>query len=103
MIGSIGGPELVLILALALLLFGPRKLPEIGRSFGKALAEFRGTARDFKSELEREVELEELKQVRGEVVAAQKDIASVAREATRLDVDEPRPAPSSGNDETRDA
>ena len=58
MFGSIGGPELLLILALAFLLFGPRKLPEIGRSLGKALAEFRRATWEFRTGLEREVDHE---------------------------------------------
>ena len=41
MIGSLGGPEIFLILVIALIVFGPRKLPEIGKSVGKMLAEFR--------------------------------------------------------------
>ena len=59
MFGSVGGAEFLLIAVLALLLFGPRKLPQIGRSVGKALAEFRGVSRDFKHSLEQEVRLEE--------------------------------------------
>jgi TatA/E family protein of Tat protein translocase len=58
MFGSVGAPEFLLILVLALLLFGPRKLPQIGRTLGRALAEFRGATQEFKSSLEREVEVE---------------------------------------------
>ena len=44
--GRLGAPELILILLIALLIFGPRKLPEIGRAIGKAIREFRsGNAR----------------------------------------------------------
>jgi sec-independent protein translocase protein TatA len=55
---NIGGPELVLILVLALIVFGPRKLPEIGKSMGKMLAEFRKASNDFKRTIEEEVEAE---------------------------------------------
>jgi len=48
MFGSIGGPELVLIFIVALLIFGPRKLPELGRMLGKGMAEFRRAANDLK-------------------------------------------------------
>ena len=48
MFGSIGVPEMILILALALLVFGPKKLPEVGRSIGKALREFRRTSDEIK-------------------------------------------------------
>ena len=41
MLGSIGMPELIIIFVIALIIFGPRKLPELGRSLGKSLAEFK--------------------------------------------------------------
>ena len=44
-IGRLGPPELILILLIALLIFGPRKLPEIGRAIGKAFRELRSQAR----------------------------------------------------------
>jgi sec-independent protein translocase protein TatA len=55
MFGSIGGPELVVIFIVALLIFGPRKLPELGRMVGKSLAEFRRAANDLRDSLENEV------------------------------------------------
>jgi sec-independent protein translocase protein TatA len=55
MFGSIGGPELLLIFVVALLIFGPRKLPELGKSLGKGLAEFRRAANDLRDSLETEV------------------------------------------------
>lgn len=64
MFGSIGGMEILLIFGLALLLFGPRKLPEIGKTIGKTLGEFRRATTDFTSSLEREIEVEKLKEVR---------------------------------------
>ena len=60
MFGSIGGPELLLIFVLALILLGPRKLPEVGRTLGRTLGEFRKATNDFKASLEREVEIEKL-------------------------------------------
>ena len=42
--GRLGAPELILILAIALVIFGPSKLPEIGKSLGKALGEFKSQA-----------------------------------------------------------
>ena len=56
MFGPIGGPELLLILVIALIVFGPRQLPEIGKSLGRMLAEFRRASNDFKRTLEDEVE-----------------------------------------------
>ncbi len=58
MFGSLGGPELVLILVIALIVFGPRKLPEIGKSMGKMLGEFRRASNEFKRTVEDEVEAE---------------------------------------------
>jgi len=54
--GNIGMPELILILALALLLFGPQKLPEIGKQVGKALGEFKRTSNELKRTIEDEMD-----------------------------------------------
>jgi Tat protein translocase TatB subunit len=59
--GSIGGPEVILLFIAALLLFGPRRLPEIGRTLGKTVADFRRATNDFRMNLEREVRMDELK------------------------------------------
>jgi TatA/E family protein of Tat protein translocase len=58
MFGPLGGPELVLILVLALIVFGPRRLPEIGKSMGRLMAEFRKASHDFQRTIEDEVEAE---------------------------------------------
>lgn len=55
---SLGGTELLFILVVALIFFGPRKLPQLARSMGKGLAEFRKASDDFKRTWEREVEME---------------------------------------------
>ncbi len=59
MFGSIGMPELIIIFVIALIIFGPRKLPELGRSLGKSLAEFKTASNELKSTLEEEIRLEE--------------------------------------------
>lgn len=56
---SLGSTELLFILIMALVFFGPRKLPQLSRSLGKGLAEFRKASEDFKHTWEREVALEE--------------------------------------------
>jgi TatA/E family protein of Tat protein translocase len=61
MFGTLGGPEIILILVLALIIFGPRKLPDIGRSVGKMIVEFRRASNDFRRTIEDEVEAEKLK------------------------------------------
>ena len=57
---SLGSTELFFILVMALVFFGPRKLPQLSRTVGKNLAEFRRASEDFKRTWEREVALEEL-------------------------------------------
>lgn len=52
MLSNIGVPGLILIFVLALIIFGPKKLPELGRAVGQTLNEFKKTARDLTSELE---------------------------------------------------
>jgi len=56
MFGSIGMPELLLIFVVALLVFGPKKLPEIGKSIGKGLLEFKKASEDLKKTIENEME-----------------------------------------------
>ena len=59
MLGSIGMPELIIIFVIALIIFGPRKLPELGRSLGKSLAEFKRASNELRSTLEEEIRVEE--------------------------------------------
>jgi sec-independent protein translocase protein TatA len=56
--GSLGMPEILIILVIALIIFGPRKLPELGKSLGKSLAQFRRASEDFKRQWEDEVTIE---------------------------------------------
>jgi TatA/E family protein of Tat protein translocase len=86
MFGSIGLPELLLIFVIALLLFGPRKLPDIGKSLGKAMGEFRRASNDLQRSLEEEVAADELR-------AAKKEIEDVTRPAPLA---EPAAAPAGG-------
>jgi sec-independent protein translocase protein TatA len=59
MFGSIGMPELVIIFVIALIIFGPRKLPELGRSLGRSINEFKRASNELKSTLEEEVRVDE--------------------------------------------
>jgi Tat protein translocase TatB subunit len=61
MFGTLGGPELFLIFVVALIIFGPRKLPEIGKSLGKMMGEFRRASNEFRSTIENEVEAEKIR------------------------------------------
>jgi TatA/E family protein of Tat protein translocase len=59
MFGSLGMPELIVIFVIALIVFGPRKLPELGRSLGRSLAEFKKATNEFHSTLEDEIRRDE--------------------------------------------
>ena len=59
MFGSIGMPELIIILVIALIIFGPRKLPELGRSLGKSINEFKKASNELRSTLEEEIRVDE--------------------------------------------
>jgi Tat protein translocase TatB subunit len=78
MFGSLGGSELLLILVLALLLFGPRRLPQIGRTIGRAMAEFRKATNDLRSSLEHEVRSDEIGQVRSGIESLNRDLNEAA-------------------------
>ena len=66
MFGPIGFPELLMILAIALLIFGPKKLPEVGRSIGRALREFRKTSDEIKEKIEEEIQVDEFRDIKEE-------------------------------------
>lgn len=59
MFGPIGMPELMVIMVIALIIFGPRKLPELGRSLGKSLGEFKRASNELRNTLDDEIRLEE--------------------------------------------
>lgn len=59
MIGSLGLPELIFIFVLALLVFGPKRLPEMGRMVGKGMAEFRKATNELKRTINAEIALED--------------------------------------------
>ncbi|MGI9952935.1 twin-arginine translocase TatA/TatE family subunit [Moorellaceae bacterium AZ2] len=61
MFGTLGVPELLLILVLALIIFGPGKLPEVGRALGKGIREFRKATASITSEIEEAAKVEEPK------------------------------------------
>ena len=62
--GPIGFPEMVVIAFIALIIFGPRKLPELGKSLGKSIAEFKRASNELKTTLEEEIRTEELNDAR---------------------------------------
>jgi sec-independent protein translocase protein TatA len=66
--GSLGMQEIVIIFVLALIVFGPRKLPEIGKTLGKGLAEFKKASNELKQTWEDEVRLEKEKEVMSDIL-----------------------------------
>jgi TatA/E family protein of Tat protein translocase len=94
MFGSLGLPELMMIFAVALIVFGPKRLPEIGRTLGKALGEFKKATDDLKNSLEREVRVEELRQIPAVVTVPPVETVSRAEPVTAPAPAEPAQSPS---------
>lgn len=65
MFGPIGGTELLVILVIVLLVFGPKRLPEFGRTIGKGLSEFRRASNDLRRSLEDELTIDERRERQG--------------------------------------
>ena len=94
--GPIGMPELILIFVVALIVFGPRKLPELGKSLGKGLAEFRRASNELRSTIEEEVRAIETELPSNSSINSSHDTnsshdaSSISREEKRaLDVESP--------------
>ncbi len=98
MFGSLGMPELIVILVIALIIFGPRKLPEIGRSLGKSIREFKNTSKELRSTLEEEIHIEEQPDQRA-AIRAEQDTA-IAAAAPPPSTTAPPVTPASPADET---
>jgi len=82
MFGSIGMPEMIIILVIALIIFGPRKLPELGRSLGKSINEFKKASNELRSTLEEEIRVEDQKDQRAKIQAEQASAISGAETHT---------------------
>ncbi len=65
--GSLGMQEIIVIFVLALIVFGPRKLPELGKTLGKGLAEFKKASNELKQTWEDEVRLEKEKEAMSDI------------------------------------
>lgn len=59
MLGPIGMQELIIIFVIALIVFGPRKLPQLGKSLGRSIAEFKRASNELRNTLEDEIRVEE--------------------------------------------
>ena len=99
MFGPLGMQELIFIFVIALIVFGPRKLPGLGKSLGKSIAEFKRASNELRSTLEREVNLEETrKEILEPIESVARDAEKVVREQVNRAMDE-----ADADDESRDA
>jgi len=75
---NLGFPEMIFIFFVALVIFGPKKLPEIGRQIGKALNEFKRASNEFKSQIEAEISQIDLENQKQTLPPSQPPVGSVA-------------------------
>ena len=78
MFGPIGMPELIIILVIMLIIFGPRKLPELGKSLGRTMNEFKRASTDLQNTLEQEIRLEEQRETQTKAPPAQPEPSAAA-------------------------
>ena len=87
MFGSIGMPELIIILVIALIIFGPRKLPELGKSLGRSLNEFKKASTDLQNTLEQEIKIEEQKENAAKAKEEEKTASAAFDTGNKFDTD----------------
>ncbi|ODS56286.1 MAG: hypothetical protein ABS36_07745 [Acidobacteria bacterium SCN 69-37] len=90
--GPLGFPELIIIFLVALVVFGPRKLPELGRSLGKSLSEFKRASNELRSTLDDEIRLEDRRAATAS--ATTQPAASTTVDADDDGADAPQTAPA---------
>jgi TatA/E family protein of Tat protein translocase len=101
MFGSIGMPELIVIFVIALIIFGPRKLPELGKSLGRSISEFKRASNELRNTLEEEIRVDDQRARTTTPAAAPTD--TVVPPATSDPVAEPSPDESVAHDSTPDS
>ena len=97
MFGNIGFPEILVIMAIALLIFGPKKLPEVGRSLGKALREFRRTSDEIKERIEEEIQADEFREIKNNI----EDFKDISVENITEDKTQRRDSPSTEKEDNK--
>jgi sec-independent protein translocase protein TatA len=85
--GSLGMQEIIVIFVLALIIFGPRKLPDLGKSLGRGMAEFKKASNELKQTWEDEVRLEKEKQDMAEILKDTSDWKRSLEEEVRVDAE----------------
>jgi len=111
MLGPIGMQELIIIFVIALIVFGPRKLPQLGKSLGRSIAEFKRASNELRSTLEQEIRVEETrKEIMEPIETLGEEAKKAVEEASDLsdssslapapspEISEPAPAPSTQAD-----
>ena len=89
---NLGMPEVLMILVVALIIFGPRKLPELGKSLGHGLAQFRKASDDFKRQGEEEGEIEKRRLDAPPAAEAARPSEAAGQEYHTAPIGEPAPA-----------
>ena len=86
MLGPIGMQELIIIFVIALIVFGPRKLPQLGKSLGRSIAEFKRASNELRNTLEDEIHIEETKkEIMEPIEALSREAQEVVSAATEPD------------------
>ncbi len=101
MFGSIGMPELIIILVIALIIFGPRKLPELGRSLGRSIGEFKKASNELRNTLEEEIRIEEQRDQRAAIKTEQDSAVAAATTPPTATPPPVTPAPPADDTVTR--
>ena len=103
MLGPIGMQELIIIFVIALIVFGPRKLPQLGKSLGRSIAEFKRASNELRGTLEQEIRVEETrKEIMEPIETLQQEAKEAVKKATEIDLDVESAIDPPNKDEAKD-